>query len=305
MMPLSSLRKVDVASLERSRVLIRLRGAGYTEAVLLPLGTARYIRLRGDLAGVASVIALLDVHAWAGHSMPSLAGIAWHCVDEKLLWNLLVEELTQLTCAEHGLDLTHIEVLELLSTPLVEHTLPCVSMLSGGLFVEALEQEAHPLGANFDFNAVKIELAANLGRSYLAYQTIPTLVLGDVLLIKEIDCQLSCGTHPLFTFELYEEKLMLQDYAEQEESIGVVPVPENQLLDLKKVPVELTFVLFKKMLSMAQLQSIDLGDVIDLPVEAQKNVEIYINNMCFAGGELVQLDDGRLGVEIQRLIRSA
>ncbi|AMC33551.1 FliM/FliN family flagellar motor switch protein [Janthinobacterium sp. B9-8] len=304
MMPLSSLRRVDVASIERSRVLIRLRGAGYTEAALLPLGNARYVRLRGDLAGFGTVIALLDVHAWAGHSMPSLAGIAWHCVDEKLLWNLLVEELTQLTGTEHGLDLTHIEVLDLLSTPL-EHALPCVSTLSGGLFVEALEQEAHQLDANFDFNAVKIELAANLGRSHLAYQTIPTLVLGDVLLIKEIDCQLNCGTHPLFTFELYEEQLMLQDYAEQEASIGIVPESENQLLDLKKVPVELTFVLFKKMLSMAQLQSMDLGNVIDLPIEAQKHVEIYINKVCFAGGELVQLDDGRLGVEIQRLIRSA
>ncbi|MEJ2795461.1 FliM/FliN family flagellar motor switch protein [Iodobacter sp. LRB] len=280
-----------------------MRGAGYTEAVLLPLGNARYVRLRGDLAGLGTVIALLDVHAWAGHSMPSLAGIAWHCVDEKLLWNLLAEELTQLTGTEHGLDLTHIEVLDLLSTPL-EHALPCVNTLSGGLFVEALEQEAHPFGANFDFNAVKIELAANLGRSHLACQTIPTLVLGDVLLIKEIDCQLNYGTHPLFTFELYEEQLMLQDYAEQEASIGVVPESENQLLDLKKVPVELTFVLFKKMLSVAQLQSMDLGDVIDLPIEAQKNVEIYINNVCFAGGELVQLDDGRLGVEIQRLMQS-
>ncbi|MEN9658585.1 MAG: hypothetical protein RL571_2050 [Pseudomonadota bacterium] len=304
-MPLSSLRRVDVTSIERSRVLIRLRGAGYAEAALLPLGNARYVRLRGDLAGFGSVIALLDVAAWAGGSMPSLADIAWHCVDAKLLWDLLVEELTQLNCAEHGIDLTHIEVLELLNTPLVEHTLPCVSTLSGGLFVEVLEQEASPFVANFDFNAVKIELAANLGRSHLAYQTIPTLVLGDVLLIKEIDCQLSCGTYPLFTFELYEEKLMLQDYAEQEVSAGIAPASENQRLDLKKIPVELTFVLFKKMLSMDQLQSMDLGNVIDLPIEAQKNVEIYINNVCFAGGELVQLDDGRLGVEIQHLIRSA
>lgn len=303
MMHLSSLRQVDVASLERSRILIRLHDAGYAEAALLPLGNARYVRLRGDLAGVGTVIMLLDVHAWASHSMPSLAGIAWHCVDEKLLWDVLAEELTQLTCAEHGLDLHHIELLELLRIPLPAYSLPCVRALSGDFFVEALLQEAAPVAENVDCYAVQVEVAANLGRSHLTYQTIPTLALGDVLLINEIDCLFSCGTHPLFTFELYEEQLMLQDFAEQEMGTGLMPELEKQPLDLNKVPVELTFVLFKKMLSMAQLQSIKVGDVIDLPAGSQKDVEIYINNASFGGGELVQLDDGRLGVEIQRLMR--
>ena len=69
---------------------------------------------------------------------------------------------------------------------------------------------------------------------------------------------------------------------------------------LSALPVELSFVLMEKSVTLAELQTMLPGQIVDLPKDQLCQVDIRVNHQPFARGELVQLADGQLGVEIHR-----
>jgi len=70
---------------------------------------------------------------------------------------------------------------------------------------------------------------------------------------------------------------------------------------LARLPVELTVVLMEKTVTLAELKQIAPGEIMPLPQNSVLDVEIRANQQKFASGELIQLPDGQLGVEIRKI----
>lgn len=66
---------------------------------------------------------------------------------------------------------------------------------------------------------------------------------------------------------------------------------------LNHLPVKLEFVLYRKNVTLAELEAIGQQQLLSLPVNAELNVEIMANGVLLGNGELVQMND-TLGVEI-------
>eukprot|EP01037_Dinobryon_pediforme_P037625 gene37625-45209_t len=64
------------------------------------------------------------------------------------------------------------------------------------------------------------------------------------------------------------------------------------------IPLRLDFILQRRMTTVAQLDAMYQGQVLQLDPQAERQVEITVNGMRIAMGELVELN-GRLGVELQ------
>jgi len=64
------------------------------------------------------------------------------------------------------------------------------------------------------------------------------------------------------------------------------------------IPLRLDFILQRRMTTVAQLDAMYHGQVLQLDPQAERQVEITVNGMRIAMGELVELN-GRLGVELQ------
>ncbi|EJA92329.1 hypothetical protein SEEN176_12223 [Salmonella enterica subsp. enterica serovar Newport str. CVM 4176] len=61
------------------------------------------------------------------------------------------------------------------------------------------------------------------------------------------------------------------------------------------------FVLDKLTISLSELEKISVGDTLSLAVNAEKNIKIYINKKLLAIGELVEIDNGMLAVEVTQV----
>ncbi|SQI21672.1 surface presentation of antigens protein SpaO [Salmonella enterica subsp. arizonae] len=68
---------------------------------------------------------------------------------------------------------------------------------------------------------------------------------------------------------------------------------------LSQLPVKLEFVLYRKQVTLADLEAIGQQQLLSLPTNAECNVEIMANGVLLGNGELVQMND-TLGVEIHK-----
>ena len=62
------------------------------------------------------------------------------------------------------------------------------------------------------------------------------------------------------------------------------------------VPVNISAVLGKASMSVAQLLKLGAGSVLELDRKVGEAIDIYVNNRLVARGEVVMVDDNRLGV---------
>lgn len=69
------------------------------------------------------------------------------------------------------------------------------------------------------------------------------------------------------------------------------------------VPVNISAVLGKSHVSVAQLLKLGPGSVIELDRKVGEAIDIYVNNRLVARGEVVVVDD-RLGVTMTEIIKS-
>ena len=83
---------------------------------------------------------------------------------------------------------------------------------------------------------------------------------------------------------------------EQEEKIA------SDLAPVFDVPVNISAVLGKAHLSVAQLLKLGQGSVLELDRKVGEAIDIYVNNRLVARGEVVIVDD-RLGVTMTEIIK--
>jgi len=70
------------------------------------------------------------------------------------------------------------------------------------------------------------------------------------------------------------------------------------------VPVNISAVLGRAHLSVAQLLQLSQGSVLELDRKVGEAIDIYVNNRLVARGEVVMVDDSRLGVTMTEIVKT-
>ncbi len=98
--------------------------------------------------------------------------------------------------------------------------------------------------------------------------------------------------------------------AGEDESVEVVPAtPEahNANADLEAiydVPVTVSAVLGKASIQVSQLLKLGRGAVVELDRKLGEAIDIYVNNRLVARGEVVVVEDDRLGITMTEIVKS-
>ncbi len=103
-----------------------------------------------------------------------------------------------------------------------------------------------------------------------------------------------------------DENLALDEFEAGPETIDLVADGEKSATDLAPVfdvPVNISAVLGKAHMSVAQLLKLASGSVLELDRKVGEAIDIYVNNRLVARGEVVVVDD-RLGVTMTEIIKS-
>ena len=71
-----------------------------------------------------------------------------------------------------------------------------------------------------------------------------------------------------------------------------------------EIPVTVSAVLGKATMQVSQLLKLGRGAVVELDRKLGEAIEIYVNNRLVARGEVVMVDDNRLGVTMTEIVKS-
>ncbi len=87
-----------------------------------------------------------------------------------------------------------------------------------------------------------------------------------------------------------------------------VDVPENgaisELEAVYDIPITVSAVLGKATMQVNQLLKLGRGAVVELDRKLGEAIDIYVNNRLVARGEVVMVDDSRLGVTMTEIVKS-
>ena len=70
------------------------------------------------------------------------------------------------------------------------------------------------------------------------------------------------------------------------------------------VPVTVSAVLGKATMQVSQLLKLGRGAVVELDRKLGEAIDIYVNNRLVARGEVVMVDDNRLGVTMTEIVKA-
>ena len=83
------------------------------------------------------------------------------------------------------------------------------------------------------------------------------------------------------------------------------PGPASQGLDaVYDIPVQVSAVLGRATLQVSQLLKLGRGAVVELDRKLGEAVDIYVNNRLVARGEVVMVEDNRLGVTMTEIVKA-
>ena len=85
------------------------------------------------------------------------------------------------------------------------------------------------------------------------------------------------------------------------------PMESGSLTELEAVydiPVTVSAVLGKTTLQVSQLLKLGRGAVVELDRHLGEAIDIYVNNRLIARGEVVMVNEGRLGVTMTEIVKS-
>ncbi len=85
------------------------------------------------------------------------------------------------------------------------------------------------------------------------------------------------------------------------------PVSTHAVRDLEAVydiPVTVSAVLGKSTMQVSQLLKLGRGAVVELDRKLGEAIDIYVNNRLVARGEVVMVDDNRLGVTMTEIVKA-
>lgn len=300
----SALRRVELSAHTLASLCAQLTQQGYQPQLSRPLAGIRYLRFHAQFEDLAEIIGLLDLTAWARAALPILEGIDWLSVEDSVLHPLLAEQPLHLALSHQHAPIMQTRVVELVTDVNPLQDLPCLEAVPGAIMVEQYTPRTLiDVSELPSLQSLQIPLTFSIGYSRLPLAALDTIEVGDVLLIEHNEGRVRSKGTTLFTSELSKEGIMILNRTEDEpfQQESQHDVSAENATGLNSLPVELSIVLLEKTVPLSQFKSITPGEIIELPPGAMLDVEIRANQHRFARGELVQLANGQLGVEIRAL----
>ena len=83
-----------------------------------------------------------------------------------------------------------------------------------------------------------------------------------------------------------------------------LPAGGRDLEAVYDIPVQVSAVLGRATMQVSQLLKLGRGAVVELDRKLGEAVDIYVNNRLVARGEVVMVDDNRLGVTMTEIIKA-
>ena len=95
------------------------------------------------------------------------------------------------------------------------------------------------------------------------------------------------------------------DLAELGDSTNLAtPRASRDLEAVYDIPVTVSAVLGKATMQVSQLLKLGRGAVVELDRKLGEAIDIYVNNRLVARGEVVMVDDNRLGVTMTEIVKA-
>ena len=96
-----------------------------------------------------------------------------------------------------------------------------------------------------------------------------------------------------------------QNVAFQEVQQGAAEEATKKDIDaIYDIPVQISAVLGKSTMQVSQLLKLGRGAVVELDRKVGEAIDIYVNNRLVARGEVVMVDDNRLGITMTEIVKS-
>ncbi len=83
-----------------------------------------------------------------------------------------------------------------------------------------------------------------------------------------------------------------------------IPHGARELEAVYNIPVTVSAVLGKATMQVSQLLKLGRGAVVELDRKLGEAIDIYVNNRLVARGEVVMVDDSRLGVTMTEIVKT-
>lgn len=307
---LSTLRSIDQQALALGSSCAQLRQLGYVIQDNALVTARLYLRFAAHFEDGAEIMGCIDIACWLTQTLPEIVGIDWLSLDERLLPALIAGFPLQLEFDRQHAPLKQCQVIELVRSSEALRCLPGLPTSSGVVLVEKFKcgiggERSDPK----HLSGLQIPLLFCLGTSKFPLRSLGVIQAGDVLLIDRPSGKVCSNNETLFQFKLDQESLMILEPNDEPEGLdsdtadlanhdSTVKDPQNKFDNL---PVQLSFILMEKSVTLAELKAMIPGETITISADAIMNVEIRVNQHKFARGELVQLTDGSLAVEIRQI----
>lgn len=282
------LRRVEALAHARVRAVEDWRQAGQRAGVGRLAAQTSYLGFcAGDWRG------LVNAREWLQHTLPQLrACMPGECSATSIahLFQSVPQPLLPQVQALRYQALTEIELVTGQALP--GDALPWLDTPRGRVWVTQLPTRRpvseHPPSTR-GLQDLPLHLQWMLGISHLTHGSLARLGQGDVLRIEQRTdhCLLESRCIGVFTFT--EEGLHMQATVADQ----AIAAPD----ELATLPVRLEFLLASQTTDLGTLAQILEGQLIALPSDAARHIEVRANGKSVARGELVQLDDG-LGIEV-------
>lgn len=85
---------------------------------------------------------------------------------------------------------------------------------------------------------------------------------------------------------------------------GPAPNAPRELEAVYDIPVTVSAVLGKATMQVSQLLKLGRGAVVELDRKLGEAIDIYVNNRLVARGEVVMVDEQRLGVTMTEIVKT-
>lgn len=302
MKTLSSLRCVNQQFPSPDNTSLRLRQCGYEPYYTTNLGGNCYLGFSGQFEDESEIAGYVDVATWMNQALPSLSGMDWTSLDRQVLPSLMATYPLKLELVHQHAPITNCRLGEIVRDLSDLGGLPFLELVSGAVLVKKFKQgHLHAPDEQKELETLPVPLVFCIGSSSLPFQALAQVEAGDVLLIEHVAGRVLTNNKPLLKFEFNKGKIMILENNESEVD-GLIPL-NGSVSDLQNgldgLPVELSVVLMEKTVTLAELKLLTPGEIVELTKNNILDVEIRANQKKFARGELIQLPDGQLGVEIR------
>lgn len=249
---------------------------------------------------------IIDLNEWFINVMPDSARLASRAFSSHLLKDLFVNCTAPFTPPhpEWAYENVEAELCDISDFHLIE-TCVAVSGDTGKIWIV---RWPYPDEDNWlkkikrpDISQLPITINFELGHSNIRLALLRQVEQGDVVLINHISSDAVIHSKVVGTYQKIEGNIMFTQYEETYEEESNVETENSSVLTARdSIPVQLTFILEQRTVTLAEVENMYRGDVIPYKVKQEKQVIISANGVHIAKGELIWLGEN-MGVEVTEL----